>query len=591
MSVDIVKQLEKAKRFVEKSRIEEAIEAYQSVLSAAPDHLEAMQSLGDLFTMQNRPDRAAVYYGMLFDHFAAPREEPKALALYTRFLKQHQQPPERVARYALLLQKQNRTEEAIEQFTSAAFAYEMSGKGEDALACFVRIAQLDSESRERPIAVADLAERIGNHAAASLGYLRAGQLTGQDHPEAIEFFAKAHQLSPHDRSAALMYAQALLRKGDAEAASAMLAPLSGTERDATFLETYAEALMRSGQLDSARTVLERMTNQSSGTAEKFFLLATEFLRAGQEDKAVDLLAGTKKSMLAARRESEFASAVDQLVEAFPNSLDLVQFWAAFYSEINRESKYFDALGRLFDLNMASDQLPGACEALERLVEIDPYDARNQERLDLLKGRASDEFLSRVKSRLSNAATHRPEVPAAEQSTNKPGEPSTAILDEVQSGQTLEDLLVLAEIFVQYSLQSKAVERLQRIVELFPGEEENNERLRGLFEAAHWWPEEGAAARRSAEAPRAAVEDSASRATTPGAYAPETLRDLAKISEINQNVFRQPSPRAMLSVAVNEVGSYLHAARCLAVIGPAGQPAQIASEYCASGVDASSGSAI
>src|ERR1700686_651405 len=89
MSVDIVKQLEKAKRFVEKSRIDDAIEAYQSVLAASPDHLEAMQSLGDLYTRQNQPDRAALYYGMLFDHFTAPKEEPKALALYARFLKPH----------------------------------------------------------------------------------------------------------------------------------------------------------------------------------------------------------------------------------------------------------------------------------------------------------------------------------------------------------------------------------------------------------------------------------------------------------------------------------------------------------------------
>ena len=528
---------------------------------------------------------------MLFDRFTAPREEPKALALYTRFLKPQQQPPERVARYALLLQKQNRTEEAIEQFTSAAFAYEMSGKGEDALACFVRIAQLDSENRERHIAVAGLAERLGNYAAASLGYLRAGQLTGQDHPEALEYLAKAHQLSPHDRSAALIYAQALLRKGETGAAAALLAPLSETERDATFLETYAEALMRSGQLDNARTVLERLTNHGAGSADKFFSLATEFLRAGQADKAVDLLSGTKKSMLAARRESEFSSSVDQLVEAFPQSLRLAQFWAALYGEINRESKYFDALVRLFDLNMTSDQLPGACEALEKLIEIDPYDARNQERLDQLKGRAGDDFLSRVKSRLSNAATHRSEAPVPEQRRAKPGEPSTAILKEVDSTQTLEDLLVQAEIFVQYSLQSKAIERLQRIVELFPGEEEHNERLQGLFEAAHWWPEEGAVMRRPVEQPRAVLEEPANHATAASPYAPETLRDLAKISEINQNVFRQPSPRAMLSVAVNEVGNYLRTARCLAVVGPAGQPHQMASEFCASGVEASSGNQI
>jgi diguanylate cyclase (GGDEF)-like protein len=591
MSVDIVKQLEKAKRFVEKSRIDEAIEAYQSVLTALPNHLESMQSLGDLFTMQNRPDRAAVYYGMLFDHFTSPREEPKALALYARFLKLHQQPPERVARYALLLQKQNRTEEAIEQFMSAALAYELSGKGDDALACFVRIAQIDSESRERHIAVADLAERLGNHAAASRGFLRAGQLSTRNDDEAIEFFAKAHKLIPNDRSASLMYAQALLRKGDAPAAAALLAPLSETEKDATFLETYAEALMRSGQLDAARTVLERMTNQGAGSPEKFFSLASEFLRSGQEEKAVNLLSTTKKSMLAARRESEFSSAVDQLVEAFPKSLRLAQFWAAFYAEINRESKYFDALVRLFDLNMAHDQVPGACEALEKLVEIDPYDSRNQGRLDLMKGRASDEFLSRVKSRLSNAATHRPDAPAHEQPRGKSSEPSTAILDEVQSGQTLEDLLVQAEIFVQYSLQSKAIERLQRIVELFPGEEENNERLQGLFEAAHWWPEEGSVPHRPAEPPRPVVEEPVNRVTTASPYAPETLRDLAKISEINQNVFRQPSPRAMLSVAVNEVGNYLRAARCLAVVGPPGQPPQMASEFCASGVEASPGSQI
>jgi tetratricopeptide (TPR) repeat protein len=135
MSVDIAKQLDRAKRYVEKNRLDDAIEAYQAVLATFPNHLESMQSLGDLYTMQNRPDRAAVYYGILFDRFTAPREEPKALALYTRFLKPQPQPPERVARYALLLQKQNRFEESIEQYQSAALAFEQGGKGDEALEC------------------------------------------------------------------------------------------------------------------------------------------------------------------------------------------------------------------------------------------------------------------------------------------------------------------------------------------------------------------------------------------------------------------------------------------------------------------------
>jgi diguanylate cyclase (GGDEF)-like protein len=428
---------------------------------------------------------------------------------------------------------------------------------------------------------------LGNLTAAARGYLRAGQLTTDNENEALEFFAKAHELIPTDRSAALHYAQAFIRKADSAAAAAILAPLSEVERDATFLDTYADALINSGQLDTARTLLEGMQSQGIGSAEKFFLLIREFLKTGQEDKAVELLISAKKSMLAARHESEFAAAVDRLVEAFPKSLRLAEFWSEMYSELNREAKFFEAEVHLFDLCLENNEIHGACEAFEKLVEIDPYDSRNQERYDLLSGRAEDDFLRRVKSRLSNAATHSSEPPAPQRQAKKSDEPSLAVLEAVQSRQTLEDLLVQAEIFIQYSLQSKAVERLQRIVELFPGEEEDNERLQSLFDAARWWPEKGAIPAVHAILPKSTVEEPSTSQVAPSLYAPETLRDFSKISEINQNVFRQPSPRVMLSTAVNEVGNYLHVARCLGVIGPPGQPPQMASEFCSTGFQPSS----
>ena len=59
---------------------------------------------------------------------------------------------------------------------------------------FVRIAQLDPENRDRHIAVAELAERLGNTAAAARGYLRAGQLTTENDAEALDFFERAHKL-------------------------------------------------------------------------------------------------------------------------------------------------------------------------------------------------------------------------------------------------------------------------------------------------------------------------------------------------------------------------------------------------------------
>jgi hypothetical protein len=52
---------------------------------------------------------------------------------------------------------------------------------------------------------------------------------------------------------------------------------------------------------------------------------------------------------------------------------------------------------------------------------------------------------------------------------------------------LEDMIVQAEIFLQYSLNAKGIEKLQRINELFPGEEARNERLRKLYERAEYFP--------------------------------------------------------------------------------------------------------
>jgi len=64
MAADISKHLERAKRFLEKNRVEDAIEAYLAVIEAAPQHQEATQALGDLYARMEQPDRAAIYYGL-----------------------------------------------------------------------------------------------------------------------------------------------------------------------------------------------------------------------------------------------------------------------------------------------------------------------------------------------------------------------------------------------------------------------------------------------------------------------------------------------------------------------------------------------
>jgi len=610
MAADASKHLERAKRFLEKNRLEDAIEAYLAALDEAPQNQEATQALGDLYTRVEKPDRAAAYYGSLFDLLVDPRDESKALALYNRFLRSSAvaQPPERIARYAFLQQRQNRGEEAIEQYAKAAELFAEAGRGEDALFCWERIAQLDPENMARQLRLAEAAEQIGKKALAARAYLRGGQLatsTGAA-AEALRLLGKAHQLAPQERSVALLYAEAKLRSGEAAGAAALLEPFAASESDVSFLDTFADALMHDGNLDRAREILERLLREKNEGITRLFELADLYARSGRDAKSIEILLTLKRRMFADKRQNDFAAQMDAIGAKHLNSQAILEFWAALYNELNRETQYFDVLIKLFDLYFNARNFQKAYEAVERLVEIDAYDHRNQERVERLRGHVDESLLRRVGGRMARPEAAQAQAPAPGRPQSVPtgnAMASSSASDEMRNQQALEDLIVQTEIFLQYSLHNKATERLQKIAAMFPGEEAKNARLANLYQLANWWPPGAAKPKAQAEPPTvtAAPMAPAAPAAPPtaaseqpgktGFYSADTLRDLSKISEINQKIFRQQTPRAMLNTAVNEVGGYMRATRALATVGAPGRPPEMAAEFCAHSVKPAPGAQV
>jgi diguanylate cyclase (GGDEF)-like protein len=598
MAADVNKNLERAKKFLEKNRFEDAIEAYLAVIQEAPQNTEAAQMLGDLYTRLDHPDRAAVYYGHLFELLVDPRDESKAMAIYNRFLRNSQiaQPPERIARYAFLQQKQNHPEEAVDQYSKAAELFSQANRMEDALFCWERTAQLEPDNLNRQLKVAETASQLGKNALAARSFLRAGTLatTSGSPQEALKLLGRAYTLAPQERSVALLYAEAKLHNGEAAEAAALLEPFAANESDAAFLETFADALHQAGQLDRARGILERLLREKNQGIPRLFGLADAFAEGAQDAKSVEILLTLKRRMFADKKQSDFTTQVEELAAKHPESLPILEFWAALYNELNRESQYFEVLIRLFDANYNSGNFTKSSEVLEHLVDIDSYDYRNQERLEKLRGRVDEAFLRRIAGRMAKTATGTQNPSTAPKSAvAHEMAPEAAVTEEGKKQQALEDLIVQTEIFLQYSLQSKAVERLQKIAGMFPGEEERNPRLQGLYQLANWWPK--APAKPAAPAKAANVPVIEAQPTPPtgrsGSYTAETLRDLTKISEINQKTFRQQTPRAMLNTTVTEVGTYLKAARTLAVIGTLGRPPEMAAEYCAPGLKPAPGSQV
>jgi diguanylate cyclase (GGDEF)-like protein len=586
MASDIQKRLEKARRSLEKNKLREAVGEYEAILDEAPSHSEAVQGLADLYTRLNEPEQAAQYFGIQFDRLLDVGDAAKATAIFGRFLRPYPQPPDRLMRYATLLQKQNHAYEAIEQFDSAAALFLEQQRGIEALACYESMALLDPENSARHLALGELAEKLRHADLASRSFLRAGQLTlasgGLD--ESLEHFGRAHRLMPKDRTGALLFAEAKLRKGDSTGAVALLEPFAPNEKDTAFLALFGESLLRAGHLDRSRQAFENYYKQNPDRYEKLFELTGAYIRAGEDAKGAGLLAQTKDWMRAGRKESELSAQMDRLSSTYPASLPLAETVAHAYEEMNRETKYFDALVRLFDVYLGAARLKEACETLDRLVDIDPYDYRNQERIGKLEGRVDPAFLQNVLSRAAKAATVSTRTDGFTGAGSEAAAGAGPVTAEARAAQALEDLVVQVEIFLQYSLQSKAVERLERIAELFPGEEDKNERLRALYERANWWPK--GAPRKTTPAPPAArpapVEAAPPPPPPPAAMPAETHRDLAAIAEINRLLYRQSTPKEIAASAAAEIGKYLQVTRCLIAVGAAGEAPQLTAEYFAPG---------
>ena len=224
-------------------------------------------------------------------------------------------------RYATLLQKQNRTSEAIEQFGNAAELYGKEQRDIEALACYESMALLDPENPQRHIVLGEQAERLRHADMATRSYLRAGQLTlavgALD--EALEYFGRAHICRRRTARARCSSAEAKLRKGDAEGAVMLLDPFSRRpSRDATFLALVRRsAAAHRATGPRAREVFEAYYKQKPESFAKLFELAAAYIRAGQDAKAAALLVQTKETMRALRKEVELAANLDRLAASYP----------------------------------------------------------------------------------------------------------------------------------------------------------------------------------------------------------------------------------------------------------------------------------
>ena len=434
------------------------------------------------------------------------------------------------------------------------------------------IVKLDPTSIDSHVELAELATRLRQAKIATSAYLQAAQLLRQsgDEDRWAELVEKAHELDPADEPAAIAAAELYAKKQQPSEAVRLLEPVfNNRPDDLAVVQLLCQGYLATEEYAKAQPLCWKLHLAKPEAVELLLQLMEGFLQIGQSAQALEVVSKLKERLSEQGKKTEFLVIMEKIYATDESNLEVLEILTDLHNEMNNEDGLRRSLTRLFGLYLAAEQYNKAADALERILDVDPYGEGHNDRLVNLEGHIDPIWYKNIHDRLQPPSTSR--VPL--------GTGIGAGAGAATKGDTLEDLLVEGEMFYQYQLSTKLRETLEKINRLFPGAEEQNDRLRELYEAAGFTPKFTATA---AAPPPAPGPDKAEIARAQAAASAQSLEDLRRISEITADIYRESTPQAVMQVAVNQLGRALKVSRGWGALGALDRPPALTAEYSSSG---------
>ncbi len=566
---DISKRLERAEKNLQKGRQAEALAEYLQALEEDPGNDMVRQTAADLSIAMGQGADAAKLVSDLFDHQAAVNDSTKAVASYKKLLRVGAPTVDQTFKYAQLIEKTAKRE-AMDVYHASLKGFESQGRKQEALTVLKRIIALDP-SEENYKREGELAAELGDGKCAAVAFLNVGRSAEKAGGDARSWYERAFQMDSHNVDVALAYGKALHAAGMVPQAISVLEPLATAENSRVEdREAYADVLVAAKRLVEAEPLIWELFERDPKEINEVQELIAALLDEDHQAHAVELAHKLEVHQIKSGNQREFVALMKEVADKHRVGIEVLEYMVEVYNASNREHDYCGTLLKLFELYYATGNFIKAADCLDRAAEVDAYEPGHQRRLDMLRGKIDANHFNAIASRFSAVL----KLDEKESDTPESPEGETTVL---------EDLILQAEIFLQYSMRAKAVERLERIHKLFPREEEKTEKLRQLYNNAGFLPQYKDVPAPAAEKPAPAAAAPVA-AAAPAAPATETAVDnFARVTEITRNIYRQGSVKGVLFTAVNEIGRHFNASRCIAGLCTPGKPPSATMEYCAPGV--------
>ncbi|MFZ0536195.1 MAG: GAF domain-containing protein, partial [Candidatus Sulfotelmatobacter sp.] len=567
---ELTRRVERAGKLLQKGKAAEALEEYLLVLRDDPEDDTVRALSADLCLSQNRGRDAVRLLGELFERQVNAGDATRASLTYKKLARHGSPTWDQKVRFGQLLEGSNK-KLAVGTYESALSDLAKLEDKKDALLVLGRIVVLEP-TQANYLRVAELSSELGESKASAEAFKRVAQSTTESGGDPAQWYERAYQEDSSDEEIALAYGKSLLGQGQIGAAIFILEPQVNAGKTSPELrDIYAEALLAAGRYADAEPLVWQLFEENPKRMSQVTALIGQLVDAEQDDAAVSLARKLGQFQGKRGERRQFITVMQDIAATRRASPGMLEFLSELFNASNREGDYCQTLLKLFDVYCGTQDFDKAAECLDRAAEVDPYESGHTKRLEILKGKIDEKKFEAIASRFTPVSKAAPETSVEHAAT--------------LGASTLQDLMLQAEILVQYGMRNKAVERLQRIQELFPHEEERNEDLQRLYLSAGVTPTYAGAAPRTVVATPAPLASAPAPAVAPAADPAAEMRNVTRVAEITRKLYHQTTAAAVLTTAVNEIGGHWEVSRCVAAMCTPGSRPTAVQEFCGKGAKA------
>ena len=567
---EIARRVERAEKLLQKGKTGDALDEYLQVLAGDPQNDNVRQMAADLCLSLQRTPEAVALLGELFDRQLEAGENTRASLTYKKLARYTTPTSIQRIRFGQILETSNR-KLALETYESALEDLTRNGRAQDCVLVLQRLVALEP-SEKNFLRLGELCSQAGDKQAAAVAFLKLAGMTEASGADAAQWYERAYTEDASNAQIALGYGKSLVAQGQVGAAIFVLEPLAKAEgAPQEIVESYVKALLSASRFSDAEPLAWQLFLKNPSRLQEIADLIGLLVNAQQDAEAVALARKLEQFQKNRGERRAFVAMMQDVAGKHRSSPEFLEFMSELFNASNREGDYSQTLLKLFDLHCGMGNYTKAAECLDRAADVDAYEPGHQKRLEMLRGKIDENRFKVIASRFTSMA--------------KPAEP-VKTEGPTLGAAALQDLMLQAEILVQYGMRSKAIERLQRIQELFPGEEERNQDLQQLYLAAGMNPRRPDAVVAHPPAPSRPAAKPATGSSAAGPAQPAESSDVnsfTKVAEITRKLYRQTNADAVMSTAVNEIGAQWKLSRCIIAMRKPGMAPSAIKEFLAEGV--------